>query len=57
MFCILTPETARAEPQLWAYTTFTCEADAVAYLKQRCAEFGRDPAGHSIVPCTVTIRI
>lgn len=56
MFCILTPPTARAEEQLWAYTAFTNEADAAAYLKQRCAEFGRDPAGHIIVPCTVTIR-
>lgn len=57
MFCVLTPPTSRAEPQLWAYTTFSTRPDAEAYLAQRCDTFGRDLAGHTFVPCTVTIRI
>lgn len=57
MFCILTPPTSRAEPQLWAYTAFTNRPDAEAYLAERCARYGRDPAGHTIAPCTVTIRV
>lgn len=57
MFCILTPDTPQAGPQLWAYTAFTNRPDAEAYLADRLGRLGRSAEGFSIVPCELSLRL
>jgi hypothetical protein len=57
MFCILTPDTPQAGPQLWAFTTFTSQPDAQQYLSDRLGRLGRSTEGFTIAPCEVSLRL